>query len=89
MSITTEEPNKTRNLIFIIVGALVIVATYLYLIIGQPTDIAAGLGPSSLIALAGYLIGAILIVSAPSIACRPTHLCSSRWRSRSTLLLVS
>lgn len=61
MSSTTAEPNKTRNLIFIILGALVVIATYLYLIIGQPTDIAAGLGPSALIALAGYLIGAILI----------------------------
>ncbi|MEQ1735206.1 MAG: ECF transporter S component [Rhodoglobus sp.] len=58
---TTEQPNKMRNTIFILLGAAVIVATYLFLIIGQPTDIAAGLGPNALIALAGYLIGSVLI----------------------------
>ncbi len=61
MSTNSETPNRMRNNIFIIAGAVIIVATYLYLVIGQPVDIAAGLGPSALIALAGYLIGAVLI----------------------------
>jgi energy-coupling factor transport system substrate-specific component len=61
-STTTVDPNRTRNRIFIAAGALVIVATYLYLVLFQPTEIAeGGLGQSSLIAIAGYVIGAVLI----------------------------
>jgi energy-coupling factor transport system substrate-specific component len=59
---TTVDPNRTRNRIFIAAGAVVIAATYLYLILFQPVDIAeGGLGQSSLIAIVGYVLGAILI----------------------------
>lgn len=58
----TVDPNRTRNRIFVGLGTAVIVATYLYLILAQPTELAeGGLGTSALIALAGYLIGAALI----------------------------
>jgi energy-coupling factor transport system substrate-specific component len=59
---TAVDPKRTRNRIFIALGALVIVATYLYLVLFQPVEIAeGGLGQSSLIAIAGYVIGALLI----------------------------
>ncbi|MDM8084772.1 ECF transporter S component [Cellulomonas cellasea] len=60
--IDTATQRDTRNLVLVGVGAVVIAATYLYLILFQPTDIADGLGQSSFIAIAGYLIGALLIV---------------------------
>lgn len=60
------EANRTRNRVFIGLGATVIVATYLYLILARPDEVAnlvegGGLGGAPLIALAGYLIGAGLI----------------------------
>ena len=61
-STPTVETNRTRNRLFVALGAAVIVATYLYLILAQPAELAeGGLGTSALIALAGYLIGAALI----------------------------
>jgi energy-coupling factor transport system substrate-specific component len=59
---TPVDPNRTRNRIFVAAGAIVIAATYLYLILFQPVDLAeGGLGQSSLIAIVGYVLGAILI----------------------------
>lgn len=51
-----------RNRIFIGLGAVVIVATYLYLVLGQPAEVAdSSTSPASLIAMAGYVIGAVLL----------------------------
>lgn len=65
MSSTTQapvDPNRTRNRIFIAVGTIIIVATYLYLVVGQPADIAeSSFSQSGLIAIAGYVIGALLL----------------------------
>lgn len=59
----TKSPERnTRNVVLIALGAVVIAATYLYLILFQPTDIADGLGQSSFVAIVGYLLGAGLIV---------------------------
>jgi energy-coupling factor transport system substrate-specific component len=58
------DPNRTRNNIFIIAGAVVVVATYLYLIIAQPAVVDADFhlnGTAAVIPLAGYVIGALLI----------------------------
>lgn len=60
--IDTTAPRSTRNLILVGAGAVVIAATYLYLILFQPADLADGLGQSSFIAIVGYLVGALLIV---------------------------
>ncbi|HMM83561.1 MAG TPA: ECF transporter S component [Terrimesophilobacter sp.] len=65
MSSTTTTPaatNKTRNRILVAAGTVIIVATYLYLVVGQPTEIAqSSFSQSGLIAIAGYVIGAILL----------------------------
>ena len=65
MSSTAAAPadsKKVRNRIFIALGTIIIIATYLYLVIGQPTDIAeSSTSQSGLIAIAGYVIGAILL----------------------------
>lgn len=59
---TPADSKKTRNRILIAVGTVIIVATYLYLVVGQPTDIAeSSFSQSGLIAIAGYVIGAILL----------------------------
>ncbi|MCC6270742.1 MAG: histidine kinase [Microbacteriaceae bacterium] len=59
---TPVDSKKTRNRVFIALGTIIIVATYLYLVVGQPTDIAeSSLSQSGLIAIAGYVIGAILL----------------------------
>ncbi|MCU1441426.1 MAG: Histidine kinase [Rhodoglobus sp.] len=56
------DPHRTRNRIFVAAGGIVIAATYLYLVLFQPTEIAeGGLGQSSLIAIVGYVLGALLI----------------------------
>lgn len=68
----TTETNKVRNRIFIALGAIIVVATYLYLVIAQPTEIAeSATNQASLIAIAGYVIGAILL-AAGSIHRLPT-----------------
>jgi energy-coupling factor transport system substrate-specific component len=59
---TPADSKKVRNRILIAVGTVIIVATYLYLVVGQPTDIAeSSFSQSGLIAIAGYVIGAILL----------------------------
>lgn len=63
-NMSTADPKRTRNLILITVGALIVVATYLYLVIGQPVEMAeSSTVPAGLIAMAGYLVGAVLIAS--------------------------
>lgn len=54
-------PRRGRDLLLVLLGTLLIVATYFYLVIAQPVEIAEGLGQSSFIAMAGYTIGALLI----------------------------
>lgn len=69
---STADPKRTRNLVLITVGAIIVVATYLYLVVGQPVEMAeSSTGPAGLIAMAGYLIGAVLI-AAGSIHRLPT-----------------
>lgn len=61
---TSADPRRVRNLILITVGAVIIVATYLYLVIGQPTELKdSSTSTAGLIAMAGYLIGAALLAS--------------------------
>lgn len=61
-SATPADSKKTRNRIFIALGTVIIVATYLYLVLGQPTDIAeSSFSQSGLIAIVGYVVGAILL----------------------------
>lgn len=68
----TTETNKVRNRVFIALGAIIVIATYLYLVIAQPTEIAdSATSQASLIAIAGYVIGAILL-AAGSIHRLPT-----------------
>ena len=74
MSTTTRtaETHKTRNRILIALGAVIIVATYLYLVLAQPTEVSdSATSQASLIAMAGYVIGAILL-AAGSIHRLPT-----------------
>ena len=57
-------PNRTSYLASTAeaIGTIIIVATYLYLVVGQPTEIAeSSFSQSGLIAIAGYVIGAILL----------------------------
>lgn len=59
---TPADSKKVRNRILIALGTVIIVATYLYLVVGQPTDIAENtFSQAGLIAIAGYVIGAILL----------------------------
>jgi energy-coupling factor transport system substrate-specific component len=68
----TDDSHRMRNTVLIAVGAVVIVSTYLYLVIGQPTEVAeSSTSQASLIAIAGYVIGAILL-AAGSIHRLPT-----------------
>lgn len=56
--------NTSRNRVLIGVGTLIIVATYLYLVLAQPTEVAdSATSRASLIAIAGYVIGAILLAA--------------------------
>ncbi len=69
MSTTTRtaETHKTRNRIFIALGTIIVIATYLYLVLGEvyapaDTDGVANLTQqASLVAMVGYLLGAVLI----------------------------
>ncbi|WP_163163172.1 ECF transporter S component [Arthrobacter sp. Alg241-R88] len=48
-----------------ILGALAIAGTYIYLVLNQPADITGGPGSASaLIALSGFLVGAVLLIVA-------------------------
>lgn len=70
--VNTAEPKRLRNTILVAVGAVVILVTYLYLVIGQPTEVAeSATSQASLIAMGGYVIGAILL-AAGSIHRLPT-----------------
>ena len=61
---TSVAPNTMRNRIFIALGTIIVIATYLYLVIGQPTEVAeSSTSQASLIAMAGYVIGAVLIAA--------------------------
>jgi energy-coupling factor transport system substrate-specific component len=64
MPATNENPesNRVRNGVFIGLGAILIIATYLYLVILRPAGVSkGGLDQSSLVAIGGYVIGAVLI----------------------------
>jgi energy-coupling factor transport system substrate-specific component len=55
---------RNRRLLEIL-GGLAIVATYAYLVLNQPADIVNGLSSgSTLLALAGFLLGAVLLILA-------------------------
>lgn len=70
--VKSAQPHRIRNIVLIAIGAIVIVATYLYLVIGQPAEVAeSSTSQASLIAIAGYVIGAILL-AAGSIHRLPT-----------------
>lgn len=61
---STTEPNRSRNLALLVAGTVVVLATYLYLVLAQPVELAdGGTTPAGLIALAGYLIGAALLAA--------------------------
>lgn len=58
----TAEPRSRR--MFLVAGAAVIAATYLYLVLVQPAEIAGGAGsPAGLITLLGFLGGGALLVA--------------------------
>ncbi|MEA5116428.1 MAG: hypothetical protein VB036_02290 [Propionicimonas sp.] len=66
MTSNTSSTNskRTRNLILVIAGTLVVLATYLYLVITQPTGLdQTATSNAGLIAMAGYLIGAVLLAA--------------------------
>lgn len=66
------DAHKTRNRILIALGTIIIVATYVYLVLGQPTEIAeSATSPAGLITMAGFVVGAILL-AAGSIHRLPT-----------------
>lgn len=63
---------KGRDLALITVGTVIVVATYLYLVLARPTELAdTATNQAGLIAIAGYVIGAVLI-AAGSIHRLPT-----------------
>ncbi len=58
------DPHRTRDRLLVVAGAILIAATYSYLILSQPAEIAAsGTSRAGLIAMAGYLVGAVLIAA--------------------------
>lgn len=60
-----SEKRGTSQIVLLVLGAVVIVATYVYLVLARPAEAGegAGAGPGSLIALGGYLLGSVLIIS--------------------------
>ncbi len=63
-SSSSTDNARTRNLILIIAGTLIVLATYLYLVVAQPTELESNpTGSAGLIAMAGYLIGAVLLAA--------------------------
>lgn len=61
---STTKSARLRNLILIIAGTLVVLATYLYLVVAQPIEVKENPTSSAgLVAMAGYLIGAILLAA--------------------------
>ncbi|MFT3860801.1 hypothetical protein [Micropruina sp.] len=60
----TVTPNKSRTTALVIAGTATVLATYLYLVIAQPAELSTSASaPAGLIAMAGYLIGAVLIAA--------------------------
>ncbi len=69
---TTTDPRLIRDRLLVAAGAILVVATYAYLIVTQPAEIAtSGTSRAGLIAMTGYLVGAVLI-AAGSIRRIPT-----------------
>lgn len=61
---SATQPNKTRNLVLVIAGTVIVVATYLYLVLLQPAGaVTSSTSPAGLIAMAGYLVGAALLAA--------------------------
>ncbi|MFC8411180.1 ECF transporter S component [Arthrobacter sp. NPDC057259] len=59
------EPRGRRSLLLEIAGALSIAATYVYLVLTQPVELADGpTSASALVALGGFLLGAVLLLVA-------------------------
>ncbi|MEV8041470.1 ECF transporter S component [Arthrobacter sp. NPDC080082] len=59
------EPRGRRRLLLEIVGAVAIAATYVYLVLTQPVELADGpTSASALVALGGFLLGAVLLLVA-------------------------
>ena len=65
LTLPSQERIPARRRLLEILGALAIAATYIYLVLNQPADITGGPGSASaLIALTGFLAGAILLIVA-------------------------
>ncbi|WP_324644804.1 ECF transporter S component [Pseudarthrobacter sp. LT1] len=65
LTLPSQERPAARRRLLEILGALAIAATYVYLVLNQPADITGGPGSASaLIALTGFLAGAVLLIVA-------------------------
>jgi len=65
LTLPSQERIPARRRLLEILGALAIAATYIYLVLNQPADITGGPGSASaLIALTGFLAGAVLLIVA-------------------------
>jgi energy-coupling factor transport system substrate-specific component len=65
LTLPSQERPAARRRLLEILGALAIAATYAYLVLNQPADITGGPGSASaLIALSGFLAGAVLLIVA-------------------------
>jgi energy-coupling factor transport system substrate-specific component len=65
LTLPSQERPAARRRLLEILGALAIAATYVYLVLNQPADITGGPGSASaLIALTGFLAGAVLLIIA-------------------------
>ncbi|MET3173866.1 UNVERIFIED_ORG: energy-coupling factor transport system substrate-specific component [Arthrobacter sp. UYCu721] len=64
LTLPPHTPANSRNRRLLeTLGALAIAGTYIYLVLNQPEDIAGGPGSASaLIALSGFLVGAVLLI---------------------------
>ena len=66
-----RRPHRSRRLLEI-AGAAAIAATYVFLVLTQPADIANGPASfSALVALGGFLLGAVLLIVAAFRSCPP------------------
>src|SRR6186997_546111 len=66
LTLPPHTPATARNRPLLeVLGALAIAGTYVFLVLNQPADITGGPGSASaLIALSGFLVGAILLIVA-------------------------
>ena len=66
LTLPPQTPANARNRRLLeILGALAIAGTYIYLVLNQPADITGGPGSAAaLIALSGFLVGAVLLIVA-------------------------